>query len=110
VHNPGNTQPVSTSPLSIKYAKQTVGTSSKAQTVVLTNNQATSLAISSVTLGGADPGDFTYKSACKAILLTGANCAIAVTFKPTTAGSRTASLLINDTLGTQTVSLSGTGE
>jgi hypothetical protein len=105
-----NTQPVSTSPLSIKYARQKVGTSSKAQTVVLTNNQTTSLAISSVTLGGADPGDFTYKSACKATLLPGAGCTISVTFKPAAAGSRTASLLINDGAGTQTVSLSGTGQ
>lgn len=86
-----------------------MGTSSKAQTVVLTNNQATTLAISGVALGGADPGDFTYKSACKATLLTGADCTISVTFKPAKTGSRTASLLINDSLGTQTVSLNGTG-
>jgi hypothetical protein len=105
-----NTQPVGTSPLSIKYAKQTVGTSSKAQTVVLTNNQATSLAISGVTVGGADPGDFPYTSACKATLPAGANCTISVIFKPAATGSRTASLLINDTLGTQTISLSGTGQ
>jgi len=105
-----NSQPVSTSPLSIKYAKQTVGTSSKAQTVVLTNNHGTSLSISGVMLGGADPGDFTYKSACPATLPTGANCIISVTFKPAATGSRTASLSINDGLGTQTVSLSGTGQ
>jgi len=105
-----NTQPVSTSPLNVRYAKQTVGTGSKAQTVVLTNNQTTTPAISSVTVGGADPGDFPYTSYCKATLLTGADCIISVTFKPFTTGSRTASLLINDTLGTQTVSLSGTGQ
>jgi hypothetical protein len=88
-----------------------VGTSSKAQTVVVTNNQTTSLAISGVTVGGADPGDFPYTSACTATLLADAKCTISVTFKPAT-GSRTASasLLVNDTLGTQTVSLSGTGQ
>ena len=86
------------------------GTSSKAQTVVVTNNQTTSLAISGVTVGGADPGDFPYTSACTATLLADAKCTISVTFKPAATGSRTASLLVNDTLGTQTVSLSGTGQ
>ncbi|HXM44018.1 MAG TPA: FG-GAP-like repeat-containing protein [Bryobacteraceae bacterium] len=105
-----NTQPVGASPLSLRYAAQTVGASSKSQTVILTNNQSTPLAISSVTVGGADPGDFPYKSACNATLPAGANCTIAVAFKPAATGSRTASLSIADAVGTQTVSLSGTGQ
>jgi hypothetical protein len=105
-----NTQPVGVSPLSLRYAAQTVGAIGKAQTVILTNNQTTALAISGVTVGGADPGDFPYKSACKATLAAGANCTIAVAFKPAATGSRTASLSIDDGAGTQTVSLSGTGQ
>lgn len=105
-----NTQPVSTSPLTVRFAKQTVGTTSRAQTVVLTNNQTTALSISGISLGGSDPGDFGYKSACKATLPAGDDCVISVTFKPAQTGSRTASLEIQDSQGTQTVALAGTGQ
>ena len=78
--------------------------------MLVTNDQTTTLSITSVTMEGADPGDFPFKSACKATLLHGADCTISVTFKPSVTGSRTASLMINDGVGTQTVSLSGTGK
>lgn len=102
--------PVSVSPLSIKFAARTVGTSSAAQTVVLTNDQSTTLTLHSITLGGTDPGDFSEKTTCKPSVLTGADCTISVTFKPTATGSRTATLNIADSVGTQSVALSGTGK
>jgi hypothetical protein len=105
-----NTQPVSISPLAMTYAAQAVGTSGAAQTVLVTNDEKTSLAISSVTLAGTDPGDFSLKSGCKNSLLPGAYCSVSVTFKPTTTGARTATLSITDGAGTQHVSLTGTGE
>jgi hypothetical protein len=104
------TQPVSISPLKIAYAAQAVGTSSVAKTVLVTNDEKTSLAISKVALGGTDPGDFSFKSACPSSLLTGAYCSVSVSFKPTTTGTRTATLSITDGVGTQTVSLTGAGE
>jgi len=105
-----HTAPVSVSPLKITFPSRKVGTASAASTVLVTNDQATTLSITSVTMGGADPGDFPYKSACKSTLLPGADCTISVTFKPTTTGSRTAELMISDGVGTQTVSISGTGK
>jgi len=105
-----NTLPVSVSPLNMKFAAQTVGTSSKAQTVLVTNDQTTTLTINSVTVGGADPGDFPAKSACKSSLNAGFECTITVTFKPAATGTRTATLSIKDSVGTQTVQLSGTGK
>ncbi len=105
-----NTPAVSVSPLTLRFPGQKAGSSSKPQTVVVTNDQATALTISGVSLGGADPGDFSYKSACRPSLPAGAGCRISVTFKPTTTGPRTASLLISDSVGTQTVALSGTGQ
>jgi hypothetical protein len=78
--------------------------------VLVTNDEKTSLAISSVTLKGTDPGDFSFKSGCPSSLLTGAYCSVSVTFKPTTTGTRTATLSITDGAGTQNVSLTGTGE
>jgi hypothetical protein len=47
----------------VNYGSVTVG-AKKAETVILTNNQSTSLAISSITLGGADAGDFSEESTC----------------------------------------------
>jgi hypothetical protein len=43
-------------------------------------------------------------------LLSGANCTLTVTFKPTASGTRTATVAITDGAGTQTVSLTGTGK
>ncbi len=105
-----NTQPVSVSPLSMTYKSQAVETKSAAQTVLFTNDETTSLAVSKVALGGKDPGDFGFKSACPSRLLAGAYCTVTVTFEPTTAGTRTATLSITDGEGTQNVSLTGTGE
>jgi hypothetical protein len=104
-----SSQPVSVSPLKLTYAAQTVGTG-KAETVLLTNDQSTSLGISGITLGGTDPGDFSAKSTCGSSRLPGADCTITVTFKPAATGARTALLSIKDELGTQTVSLTGTGK
>lgn len=105
-----NTAPVRVSPLKMKFPSRKVGTTSPASTVVLTNDQATSLSVTSVSMEGADPGDFPFKSACKATLLPGADCTISVAFKPSVTGSRTASLLITDSVGAQTVQISGTGK
>ena len=104
-----STQPVSVSPLNVVFKAQTVGTS-KTATVIVTNDQSTSLTINSVTLGGADPGDFGATSACKSSLKAGWDCTITVKFTPTVIGARTATLNIKDSAGTQTVQLSGTGK
>jgi len=101
---PNSTQPVSVSPLTINYGAMTVG-ASKAATVLLTNDQSTSLSISSVTVGGTDPGDFTAKSGCGSALKAGWECTITVTAKPTVIGARTATLSIKDAVGTQNVQL-----
>jgi hypothetical protein len=103
------TQPVSVSPLNMKYGSVTVGLK-KAATVILTNDQSTSLAISSITLGGTDPGDFSAKSTCGSSRKAGWDCTITVTFTPKATGARNATLNIKDAVGTQTVQLSGTGK
>jgi hypothetical protein len=105
-----NTQPVSVSPLTMTYKVQAVGTSSKAETVIVTNDEKTTLAIGTVALGGTDSGDFVLKNGCGSSLLTGANCTLTITFKPTATGTRTATVSITDGAGMQTVSLTGTGK
>ena len=105
-----NTQPVSVSPLAMTFAAEVVGSTSKAQTVVFTNDESASLTIGKVALGGTDSGDFILKNGCGSSLLSGANCTLTVTFKPTASGTRTATVAITDGAGTQTVSLTGTGK
>ena len=104
-----SSQPVSVSPLNLNYGTVAVG-SKKAETVVLTNDQNTALAIDSVTVAGTDPGDFPAKSACGSSVKGGWDCTITVTFTPSATGARTATLNIKDAVGTQTVQLNGTGK
>jgi hypothetical protein len=100
-------------PPTLTFANQGVGTTSAAQTVTVTNNGNASLHVTSVTLTGSNAGDFA-KSAdtCTgATVAVNATCTVSVTFKPTAAGSRTASLsFADDAPGSpQAVALSGTG-
>jgi hypothetical protein len=104
-----STQPVSVSPLTIKFPAKLVGTSAT-QTVLLTNDQTTSLAINSIAVGGTNPADFSAKSACGTHLASGAYCTISVAFHPTAIGTRTATLVITDSVGVQSVEFSGTGK
>jgi hypothetical protein len=86
------------------------GGAKKPETVILTNDQSTALAIRSITVGGTDPGDFSETSPCGTSRKAGWDCTIPVTFKLTATGARTATLNIKDAVGPQTVQLSGTGK
>jgi len=104
-----STQPVSISPLTVNYGSVTVATK-KSQTVILTNNQSKTLSITSITLGGTDPGDFSETSNCGTSRKAHWDCTITVSFTPTVTGARSATLSIKDAVGTQTVQLNGTGK
>jgi hypothetical protein len=78
---------------------------SKSETIVLTNDQDTSLAIDSITLGGADPGDFSATSNCGSSRKAGWDCTITVKYTAAVTGGVTATLSIIDSVGTQTVQL-----
>ena len=103
------TQPVSVSPLNLNFGTITTG-SSKMNTVILTNNQSKTLAISGITLGGSNPGDFSETQNCGTGRKAGWECTIKITFTPTATGLRTATLSISDAVGTQVVQLEGTGK
>jgi len=100
------------SPASLTFSTQTVGTSTAAKTVTLRNNLTTTLAISSITFTGADPGDFGQTSTCGGSLAAQSTCTISVTFTPGATGARTATLNLYDSANNspQTVSLTGTGK
>jgi hypothetical protein len=103
-----SSQPVSVSPLTVNYGTVTVATQ-KAETVILTNDQKKALPITSITLGGTNAGDFTETSNCGTTRKARWDCTITVTFTPTATGARSATLSIQDAVGTQTVQLNGTG-
>jgi hypothetical protein len=97
---------------SLTFAAQTVSTTSAAQTVTVTNKGPGTLSISSITITGANSGDFGQTNNCPASLALNASCTVNVTFTPTATGSRTASLTITDngSASPQSVSLTGTGQ
>jgi hypothetical protein len=101
------------SPTSLSFANQLVGTTSTAQTVTVTNSGAADLTISSAALGGTNAADFA-KSAdtCSgASVGSSGTCTVSVTFTPTAAGQRSATLSIADNAPDtpQSASLTGTG-
>jgi len=92
-----------------------VGESSAAQYVQITSTGAASLQVTSVTVGGADPGDFLVTNqagTCTTGATLGyhADCNLRVVFAPTAPGTRTATLFINDNVSgsPQQVTVSGT--
>ncbi len=99
--------PVTLSATALSFAQQTVGSTSAAQTVTLTNSGTAALKITSV----AASGDFAETNTCGSSLVTGATCSIVVTFTPTATGTRPGTLTIADsaTGSPQTVALTGTG-
>jgi hypothetical protein len=95
------------SPSSLTFAAQNVGSSSAAQAVTLTNSGTAALSITSITVNG----DFGQTNNCGNSLAAGANCAIQITFTPTTTGARNGTLTISDNApgSPHTASLNGTG-
>jgi sugar lactone lactonase YvrE len=100
------------SPTSPTFGPQRLRTTSGARQVTLTHNLPTDPAISSITLAGADPGDFAETTTCGRSLRPLSSCAIFVAFRPQATGTRTATLTVNDSASDsmQTVALAGTGE
>jgi hypothetical protein len=94
-----------TTPLLFPF--QLVGTSSPAQTVTLTNTGAAPLKISSLKA----TGDFHLTSTCGSNVPPGANCAINVTFAPTSTSTQSEAVIIEDSASTkpQAIELIGAG-
>ena len=102
---------VTVSPSSVAFGNQSVGATSSARPVTLTNAGSSALSITSIAVLGVNASDFAQSNNCGSSVAAGANCTINVTFKPSAAGSRSAALAIADnaTGSPQSVSLSGTG-
>ena len=99
------------SPSFMSFGDQPVGTTSELQTIILTNAGATTMAVSSIQIGGANPGDFAQTNNCGASLIPGASCTISVTLTPSAIGRRSGLLVVDDSAfdSPHMVSLSGNG-
>jgi hypothetical protein len=105
--------PVALTPATMAFGTQKVGTTSAAKTETVANNQKVTLNISSITITGADAGDFTQTgTTCGSTLAAGAKCTITLTFTPAAKGARSATLPLTDnaTTSPQTAKLTGTGD
>lgn len=98
---------VTTSPTSLAFGNQAVGSTSAAQTLTLTNSGTDPLTISFI---GAS-GDFTASPSCPMVLAVSASCTIAVQFRPSLQGPRSGavSILSNAPTSPNSVQLTGTG-
>ncbi|MGC9997852.1 MAG: choice-of-anchor D domain-containing protein [Terriglobia bacterium] len=96
---------------SIEFANQGVGSTSAPQSATLTNVGNANLTISSIEVTGSNAADFTLTNNCGSSLAPADQCTLTVTFKPSSAGTRTASLMFADNAAgsPQTVNLAGTG-
>jgi VCBS repeat-containing protein len=103
---------IALTPGSLTFSGQLTDTLSTAQAVTLQNSGTAALAVPSVSISGANAGDFGLTNGCQSTLGVGSTCTIAVTFTPAASGSRTATLTVIDSNASnspQTLALSGTG-
>ena len=99
------------SPTSLNFGSVTVGVTSAAKPVTLTNVGTTTFTITGIAITGANAGDFLQTNTCGSSLAGGASCTISVKFKPSATGARSAALAVSDNVAgsPQKVTLSGTG-
>jgi FG-GAP-like repeat/Abnormal spindle-like microcephaly-assoc'd, ASPM-SPD-2-Hydin len=104
----GTAPSASLSPASLTFASQTVGTTSAAQTVTLSNATGTG-ALDITSIAASD--QYAETNTCGSSVATGAECTISVTFTPTSPGTQAGTVTITDngSNSPQTVALSGTG-
>jgi hypothetical protein len=105
---------ISVSPTLLAFGNVPINTTSTPQTINVSNTSALPLVISSITLGGANPGRFAQTTTCPiggAGLPANSSCTISVIFNPNRRVARSATLSIRNNSATSpvTVALTGTG-
>jgi hypothetical protein len=85
-----------------------LGTTSRSQSVTLSNTGNATLNINSI----AASGDFSQTSTCGSSVAAGSSCKISVKFTPTAIGTRTGTITITDNAAgsPHIISLTGTGK
>ncbi len=98
------------SPTALSFGSETTNVASAPLLVTVTNTGTVALPITGIVLSGTDASQFSQTTTCGTSLAVGSNCTISVMFKPTSPGSKAATLNVNGGgAGTQSVALSGVG-
>jgi hypothetical protein len=108
----GTATPLKFTPASVNFGSVKVGTTSAPKSVTVANVGITTLTLTSIAIGGTDPGDFALTAnTCGSTLAAGASCKVTATFTPTVTGSRSGNVTIKDSdpVSSQKILLSGTG-
>ena len=107
----GNGAQVLLTPSYLNFPFTSVGATSAAQVITVSNQGTTSIGLNGVSLGGTNPSSFTETNTCGSSLAAGASCIISVTYTTGSAPSYTATVAVADTLSgsPQTATLQGLG-
>jgi hypothetical protein len=95
------------SPTVLTFGAQTIGVTSGAQNVTVTNYGSSPFSISAIDIAG----EFAQTSNCIGSIGAGASCTISVTFTPSVVGTRTGTMTITDSApgSPRQVALAGAG-
>ena len=93
-------------PITVTYSGTNVGATSTAQDITISNTGGVTATLQTPVL----TGEFIFSAnTCGPTLASNVGCTVGVEFQPTASGTRTGSLSITDSVGTQTASLAGVG-
>lgn len=95
-------------PSFVIFGAQTVGTSSQAETLTVTNTSSSSLTLNPLVISNG----FAVASQCPAVLDAGLTCTVSLSFAPTSIGAVAGSLVVSDSTGSfsSLATVSGQGE
>jgi hypothetical protein len=101
----------SLSTTTLSFGSLNIGVTSASMPVTLTNTGNATLNIASISITGANSGDFAQTSNCSETLTPTSQCTVNVTFTPSVIAAESASLQFSDDAADtpQQVALSGTG-
>ncbi len=87
------------------------GVKSKPLTFTVVNGGKAAVGIASITIQGANPGDYSQTNTCGSSIPANKNCVVTVVFDPQAVGTRTAQIVVTTTTGSSLgVVASGTGD
>jgi hypothetical protein len=99
----------SLNPTSLTFPSTSVGSTASMSFNIMNSGDQT-LTVSSVSIGGANPGDFSQTNSCGGSVSGNSSCPVTVTFQPLAAGQRTATVTVSYAgSGPQTEMLTGSG-
>jgi hypothetical protein len=103
----GNGTALTASPASLSFGTETVGATSGAQSVTVSNPGSGAVSVSSVSVSGP----FSQTNTCGGSIAAGSSCTVSVKFAPTASGAATGTLSVASSApgSPLTVALSGTG-